>query len=91
MAGLPPYVRQLAPGYLLGVGLGAVVLDVMVFLTTGQYFGVHLRYGLALFPLGLAFAALLLRTRTAARGRRRAPGALRRDARRPRGLDSIAM
>lgn len=62
---LPPYVRQLAPGYLLGAALGAVVLDVMVFATTEQYFAVHLRYGLAVFPLGLAFAALLLRTRTA--------------------------
>lgn len=62
---LPPYVRQLAPGYLLGAALGAVVLDVMVFVTTDQYFSVHLRYGLALFPLGLGFAALLLRTRTA--------------------------
>lgn len=63
--GLSPYVRQLAPGYLLGAALGAVVLDVMVFATTEQYFSVHIRYGLAVFPLGLAFAALLLRTRTA--------------------------
>jgi len=30
-----------------------------------QYSGVQLRYGLAVFPLGLAFASLLLRTRTA--------------------------
>lgn len=63
--GLPTYVRQLAPGFLLGAAVGAVVLDLMVFLTTGQYFSVLLRYGLALFPLALAFAALLLRTRTA--------------------------
>lgn len=59
-----PFVRQLAPGYLLGCALGALVLDVMVFVTTDQYIGIHLRYGLALFPLGLAFMALLLRTRT---------------------------
>ena len=63
--GLSPYVRQVAPGYLLGAALGAVVLDVMVFVTTDQYIGVQLRYGLAVLPLGLAFAALLLRTRTA--------------------------
>jgi hypothetical protein len=63
--GLPPYVRQLAPGYLLGSALAAVVLDVLVFVSSGQYFGVQVRYGLALFPLGIALAALLLRTRTA--------------------------
>lgn len=67
-AGMAPepasFVRQLAPGYLLGLGLGPVVLDVMVFVTTGQYIGIHTRYGLALWPLGLAFFALLLRTRT---------------------------
>lgn len=62
---LPPYVRQLAPGYLLGSALGAVALDVLVYVSSNQYFGMHLRYGLALFPVGLAFAALLLRTRTA--------------------------
>lgn len=59
------FVRQLAPGYLLGASLGAAVLDVMVFLTSDQYIGIHFRYGLAVWPLGLAFAALLLRTRTA--------------------------
>lgn len=63
--GLPPYVRQLAPGYLLGAAIGAVVLDVMVFATSEQYFSMQVRYGLAVFPLGVAFAALLLRTRTA--------------------------
>lgn len=62
---LPTYLRQFAPGYLLGAALGAVVLDVMVYATTQQQFGVHVRYGLALFPIGLALAALLLRTRTA--------------------------
>ncbi len=62
---LAPYVRQLAPGYVIGAALGAAVLDVMVFVTTDQYFGVQLRYGLAVLPLGVAFAALLLRTRTA--------------------------
>lgn len=59
------YVRQLAPGYLLGAALGAVVLDVMVFVTTGQYISVSSRYGLALMPLSLGFLALLARTRTA--------------------------
>lgn len=59
-----PFVRQLAPGYLLGCALGALVLDFMVFFLTDQYIGIHIRYGLALFPLGLAFFALLLRTRT---------------------------
>jgi hypothetical protein len=59
------FVRQLAPGFLLGMALGPIVLDVMVFVTTGQYIGIHTRYGLALWPLGLAFLALLLRTRTA--------------------------
>jgi hypothetical protein len=59
-----PFVRQLAPGYLLGAGLGPLVLDLMVFVTTGQYIGMHTRYGLALWPLGLGFLALLLRTRT---------------------------
>lgn len=59
-----PFVRQLAPGYLLGCAVGAVVLDLMVFFLTDQYIGVHIRYGLALFSLGLAFFALLLRTRT---------------------------
>lgn len=59
-----PFVRQLAPGYLLGCAAGAIVLDLMVFFLTDQYIGVHIRYGLALFPLGLAFFALLLRTRT---------------------------
>jgi hypothetical protein len=63
--GLPAYVRQFAPGYLLGAAVGAVVLDLMVFTTSGQYFSVLLRYGLALVPLGLAMAALLLRSRTA--------------------------
>lgn len=62
---LGPYVRQLAPGYLLGAVIGAILLDVIVFVTTQQQFGVHLRYGLALFPIGIAFMALLLRTRTA--------------------------
>ncbi len=61
-----PSSASSAPGFLLGMALGAVVLDLMVFVTTGQYFGdAHLRYGLALCPLGLAFLALLLRTRTA--------------------------
>lgn len=59
------FVRQLAPGYLLGLALGPILLDVMVFVTTGQYIGVHTRYGLALWPIGLGFFALLLRTRTA--------------------------
>jgi hypothetical protein len=59
------FLRQLAPGFLLGMALGPIVLDVMVFVTTGQYIGIHTRYGLALWPLGLAFLALLLRTRTA--------------------------
>lgn len=59
-----PFVRQLAPGYLLGAALGPLVLDLMVFVTTGQYIGIHTRYGLALWPLGLGFLALLLRTRT---------------------------
>ena len=59
-----PFVRQLAPGYLLGCAVGALVLDFMVFFLTDQYIGVHIRYGLALFPLGLAFFSLLLRTRT---------------------------
>lgn len=59
------FVRQLAPGYLLGSALAAMVLDVLVFVTTDQYIGIHLRYGLALLPLGLALAALALRTRTA--------------------------
>jgi len=62
---LTPYARQLAPGYLLGAVIGAILLDVIVFVTSQQQFGVHLRYGLAVFPIGLAFAALLLRTRTA--------------------------
>lgn len=60
----PSFVRQLAPGYLLGSALAAVVLDVMVFITTDQYIGIQIRYGLALLPLGLALAALTLRTRT---------------------------
>lgn len=59
------FVRPLAPGYLLGLALGPVLLDVLVFVTTGQYIGMHTRYGLALWPLGLGFLALLLRTRTA--------------------------
>lgn len=59
-----PFVRQFAPGYLIGCALGPLVLDVMVFVTSSQYIGINLRYGLALFPLGLAFMALLLRTRT---------------------------
>lgn len=59
------FVREAAPGFLLGMALGPVVLDVMVFVTSGQYIGIHTRYGLALWPLGLAFLALLLRTRTA--------------------------
>lgn len=59
-----PFVRQLAPGYLVGSALAAVVLDVLVFVTSDQYIGIQLRYGLALLPLGLAFAALTLRTRT---------------------------
>lgn len=58
------FVRQLAPGYLLGAALSPLVLDLMVFVTTGQYIGIHLRYGLSIYPLGLAFFALLLRTRT---------------------------
>ena len=60
-----PYVRQLACGFLLGAALGPVVLDVMVFVTTGQYIGVGTRYGLALMPMSLGFLALLARTRTA--------------------------
>jgi hypothetical protein len=63
--GLPPYVRQLGPGYLLGAAVGAVVLDLMVFATSEQYFSMQFRYGLAVYPLGVAFAALLLRSRTA--------------------------
>ncbi len=59
------FVRQLAPGYLLGLALGAIVLDLMVFVTTQQYIGIQFRYALALWPLGLGFAALLLRTRLA--------------------------
>lgn len=60
------FVRQLAPGYLVGLVLGPIVLDVMVFVATGQYIGMQTRYGLALWPIGLGFLALLLRTRTAA-------------------------
>jgi hypothetical protein len=63
--GQSPFVREMAPGFLLGMALGPVVLDVMVFVTSDQYIGIHTRYGLALWPLGLAFLALLLRTRTA--------------------------
>lgn len=59
------FVRELAPGLLVGLVLGPIVLDVMVFVTTGQYIGMQTRYGLALWPLGLGFLALLLRTRTA--------------------------
>lgn len=85
-----PFVRQLAPGYLLGCALGALVLDLMVFVTTDQYIGIHIRYGLALFPLGLAFLALLLRTRTS---QVVALAALLLYAATPAilGLDSIAM
>jgi hypothetical protein len=61
---LPLLVRQLAPGFLLGAALAPLVLDLMVFVTTGQYIGMQGRYGLALYPLGLGFFALLLRTRT---------------------------
>ncbi|MCW2833941.1 MAG: hypothetical protein JWN68_1894 [Nocardioides sp.] len=64
-AGQAPFVRQLAPGYLMGAALGAIVLDLMVFLTTDQYIGILFRYGLAIWPIGLAFAALVLCTRTA--------------------------
>lgn len=59
------FVRPYAPGFLIGMALGPVVLDVIVFVTSGQYIGMHTRYGLALWPMGLAFLALLLRTRTA--------------------------
>jgi hypothetical protein len=41
-----------------------VLLAYLVFLTTDQYIGTQLRYALALWPLGLAMVALLLRTRT---------------------------
>jgi hypothetical protein len=62
----------------------------MVFVTTGQYIGIHTRYGLALWPLGLAFFALLLRTRTSLVI---AAAALLLYAAAPTlaGLDSIAM
>jgi Dolichyl-phosphate-mannose-protein mannosyltransferase len=85
-----PFVRQLAPGYLLGAALAPLVLDLMVFVTTGQYIGIHTRYGLALWPLGLAFFALLLRTRTSLVI---AAAALLLYAAAPTlaGLDSIAM
>lgn len=60
-----PLLRPLAAGYVVGAVLSPLVLAVLVFVTTDQYIGTQLRYGLALWPLGLAFAALLLRTRTA--------------------------
>lgn len=85
-----PFVRQLAVGYLAGASLGAIVLDVMVFITSEQYIGILFRYGIAVWPLGLAFASLLLRTKTAVVLATAAlviyaltPGLL--------GLDSIAM
>lgn len=85
-----PFVRQLAPGFLLGAALAPIVLNLMVFVTTGQYIGIQFRYGLALFPLGLAFAALLLRSRTSVVV---ALAALLLYAASPAlaGLDSIAM
>jgi hypothetical protein len=60
-----PLLRPLAAGYVVGAILAPLVLAFLVFVTTDQYIGTQLRYGLALWPLGLAFAALLLRTRTA--------------------------
>lgn len=65
LVAVPPFIRQFAPGYLLGAVIGAMLLDVIVFVTTKQQFGVHLRYGLAVFPLGIAFATMWLRSRTA--------------------------
>ena len=65
LSGGGPLLRPLAAGYVVGAILAPLVLAVLVFVTTDQYIGTQLRYGLALWPLGLAFAALLLRTRTA--------------------------
>jgi hypothetical protein len=60
-----PLLRPLAAGYVLGAMVSPIVLTLLVFFTSDQYIGMQLRYGLALWPLGLAFVALLLRTRTA--------------------------
>ncbi len=61
----PPVLRPVAAGYLVGSLAAAAVLGLMVYLTSDQWIPMQIRYGLALWPLGLAFAALLLRTRTA--------------------------
>jgi hypothetical protein len=56
----------MAAGYVLGAIVSPIVLVVLVFVSSDQYVPIQYRYGLALWPLGLAFAAwLLLRTRTA--------------------------
>ena len=60
-----PLLRPLAAGHVLGSMLSPVVLAVMVFVTSDQYIPVQLRYALALWALGLGFASLLLRTKTA--------------------------
>ena len=74
------FVRQLAPGYLLGAALGADGAGPDGLRHHRQYIGIHLRYGLAIYPLGLAFFALLLRTRTSLVMASVAPGAVRRGA-----------
>ena len=61
-----PLLRPVAAGYVLGAVVSPIVLVVLVFVSSDQYVPIQYRYGLALWPLGLALAAwLLLRTRTA--------------------------
>ena len=85
------FVRQMAPGYLLGAALAPLVLDLMVFLTTGQYIGIHLRYGLALLPPGSRLPRAGAADPHLARDRGRWRCVLYAAAPTLAGLDSIAM
>lgn len=60
-----PLMRPLAAGYVLGAMASPVVLAIFVYVSSDQYIGTQVRYGLAVWALGLAFASRLLTTRTA--------------------------
>lgn len=57
--------RALAAGYVLASILGPTLLVIMIHVSTTTYVPTEVRYGMALFPIGIALASGLLRTRFA--------------------------
>jgi hypothetical protein len=60
-----PLLRAFGAAYVLGALAAPLLLAGYVFVTTDQYIGLHFRYCLAVWAVGVALAGRLLTTRTA--------------------------